>query len=171
MKRIRDYKANIAVNGRGGSIESAHALLRAGAAIVEAGGAGVFIDNSALAHGGTFWLEMLADGSPDAISFAFVSIIQTKVEVFTIGLHVLGLPDVRMQAKDVSEDGEEVIEMIQYLCNGMKGIGDGHIIADEDGPRFRTRLVESTLSAPGSPMHNPHGCLQLTSFKDISEQN
>lgn len=171
MDRIRNYKANTAIIGRGGSLESAYALLRAGAAIVKAGGAGVFIDNSALAHGGEFWLEMLADGSPDAISFAFVSIIHTKVEVFTIGLHVLGAPDVKMQSKDVSEQGKEVIEMIQYLCNGVKEIGDGHIIADEDGPLFRTKLVKSSLSPPGSPMYNPYGCLQLISFKDIAEQN
>ncbi len=44
-------------------------MMRAAAAIMDAGGAGVFIDNSMLAHGATAWQAMTEDGSPDAISF------------------------------------------------------------------------------------------------------
>lgn len=55
-------RVNLGLNGRGGSFPAALKLMRAGAAIVQAGGAGVFIDNSLLAHGGTHWRQMAADG-------------------------------------------------------------------------------------------------------------
>ena len=45
-------------------LEAARTMMQAGAALLRAGGAGVFIDNSALAHGGQQWLEMTEDGSP-----------------------------------------------------------------------------------------------------------
>src|SRR5438094_973883 len=55
------YTVNIGLSAAGGSLKSALAIMQAGAAIVRAGGAGVFIDNSALAHGGGNWIAMTED--------------------------------------------------------------------------------------------------------------
>src|SRR5437773_705133 len=71
LATVDSYTVNIGLSGPGGSKEAARAMMRAAAAIVRAGGAGVFIDNSALAHGGQDWLEMTDDGGSDALSFAF----------------------------------------------------------------------------------------------------
>src|SRR5690242_13213170 len=71
---VARYTVNVGLSGRGGSLDSALTMMQAGAAIVRAGGAGVFIDNSGLAHGGADWLRMTQDGDSDAISFAFTSI-------------------------------------------------------------------------------------------------
>src|SRR5688500_17853446 len=60
------YTVNVGLSGPGGSLESALTMMQAGAAIVRAGGGGVFIDNSALAHGGADWTSMTDDGGPDA---------------------------------------------------------------------------------------------------------
>ena len=60
-------------------MEAARTMMQAGAAVVRAGGAGVFIDNSTPAHGGgSDWLDMTEDGGPDALSFAFVAIVRGK---------------------------------------------------------------------------------------------
>src|SRR5436305_1713660 len=83
---------------------------RAAAAMVRAGGAGVFIDNSALAHGGRQWLAMTDDGGPDALSFAFVAIISGRADVWTMGMHVLGLRDVVMRRADAEADDFDIIE-------------------------------------------------------------
>src|SRR3954468_10397450 len=85
---LKRYRVNIGLSGPGGSMESALAMMQAGAAIVRAGGAGVFIDNSALAHGGSDWLAMTDDGGPEAISFAFGAIIRGQHEVYTMGMQV-----------------------------------------------------------------------------------
>ncbi|HEV8004175.1 MAG TPA: hypothetical protein VGP63_30200 [Planctomycetaceae bacterium] len=61
---VARYTVNVGLTGPGGSLESALTMMQAGAAIVRAGGAGVFIDNSALAHGGHDWIEMTEHAGP-----------------------------------------------------------------------------------------------------------
>src|SRR4051812_45560702 len=112
-------------------------MMQAAAAIVTAGGAGVFIDNSALAHGGQQWLRMTDDGGPDALSFAFVAIVQGATDVWTMGMHVLGLCDIVMKRADLEEGDFDIVEVIRYLARGDKPVGDGHVLADLDGPRFK----------------------------------
>ena len=146
-------------------------MMRAGAAIVQAGGAGVFIDNSLLAHGGRDWLAMTDDGSPDAISFAFTSIIRGKEDVWTAGMQVMGLPDLLMRRADLDEDGDAIIEIIRYVCGGEKPVGVGHIFADEQGPRFQIVATTQDDFDAQSPMHNPFGRLRIESLKGLAEFN
>lgn len=164
------YTVNIGLSGPGGSMDAALTMIRAGAAIVRAGGAGVFIDNSALSHGGGDWIELADDGGSDAVSFAFVSIVCGEHEVWTMGMHVIGYPEIVMRRSDT--DGDEVIDVVRYVCSGDKPIGDGHmLIDDQGGPRFQVSTTSSDESTAGSPMHNPFGRLRLTSLKDIAEGN
>ena len=168
---VSRYTVNVVLTGPGGSMTAALSMMRAGAALVRAGGAGVFIDNSGVAHGGRKWIELTEDGGPDAVSFAFVGIIRGRQDVWTMGMHVLGLPDVVMRGPDAGADGETIIEVIRYLCHGGKPIGDGHVLADEDGPRFRAVATSRSDFGPGSPMHNPYGRLKLVSMQEIAERN
>jgi hypothetical protein len=171
LATVDGYTANIFLSGPGGSLEAARAMMRAGAAVVRAGGAGVFIDNSALAHGGQHWLDMTEDGGPDALSFAFVSIIRGRADVWTMGMHVLGLPDVVMKRADADAGGLDIIDVIRYLSRGDKPVGDGHVFADLSGPRFQAFTQDSAGELAGGPMHNPFGRLKLVSMRDIAETN
>ncbi|MCI0376892.1 MAG: hypothetical protein L0215_04755 [Gemmataceae bacterium] len=171
LAAVERYTVNVCLCGPGGSMAAALTMMQAGAAIVRAGGAGVFIDNSALAHGGQNWLAMTEDGGPDALSFAFVSIVRGKVDVWTMGMHVLGLRDIVMKRSDIEEDGFDIIEVIRYLCRGDKPVGDGHVIADLGGPRFQAFTQKSTDMPAGSPLHNPFGRLKLVSLRDIAQSN
>ena len=165
------YTVNVGLTGPGGSLESALTMMQAGAAIVRAGGAGVFIDNSALAHGGDDWIKMTDDGGPDAISFAFASIVRGRHEAYTMGMQVMGFPDILMRSCDLDEEGERIIEIIRYVCGGGRPIGVGHLLADEHGPRFQVvARTDDDLDAE-SPMHNPFGRLKIVSAKDIAESN
>jgi len=165
------YTVNVALSGTGGSLKSALAMMQGAAAIVRAGGAGVFIDNSALAHGGSDWLAMTDDGGPEAISFAFVSIVRGPQEVYTMGMQVLGFPDLLMRSSDVDERGETIIEIIRYICGGDRPVDVGHVLADEHGPRFHVVSTESDEFGANSPMHNPHGRLKIVSVKEIAASN
>jgi hypothetical protein len=159
------------LSGPGGSMPAARTMMRAAAALVRAGGAGVFIDNSTLAHGGRHWLEMTEDGGPDALSFAFVAIVSGQTNVYTMGMHVLGLRDVVMKRADVEADDFDVVEVIRYLCRGEKPIDNGHVLTDLNGPRFQAFTEESPKELAGRPMHNPFGRLKLVSMRDIAETN
>jgi hypothetical protein len=166
-----NYSVNVLLSGPGGSIEGARTMLEAGAAIVRAGGAGVFNDNSGLAFGGELWLQMTEDGSPEAVSFAFVGIVRSEAEVWTMGFHVLGLRDIVMKRADVETGGYDIVEVIRYLAAGEKPVDDGHVIADLDGPRFQCFAEDGEAKMAGSPMYNPFGRLRLVSMTDIAERN
>lgn len=169
LATVDGYTVNVFLSGPGGCLPAARTMMQAGAAVVRAGGAGVFIDNSALAHGGRDWLEMTDDGSPDALSFAFVAIVRGKTDVWTMGMHVLGLRDVVMKRADA--EGFDIVEVIRYLSRGEKPINDGHVLADLSGPRFQAFTQESPKELEGSPMHNPFGRLKLVSMRNIVESN
>jgi hypothetical protein len=172
QRKIEGYTANVLLSGPGGSLEAARTMMQAAAVIIEAGGAGVFIDNSALAHGGEIWREMADDGGSDALSFAFVALIRGQANVRTMGMHVLGLRELVMKRTDVEVDGFDITEVIRYVCRGEKPIESGHLIADPNGPRFQAFLEESPASRwPDSPMHNPFGQIRLVSIRDMAESN
>ncbi len=171
LATVDGYTVNVLLSGPGGSMQAARTMMQAGAAVVRAGGAGVFIDNSALAHGGRHWLEMTEDGGPDALSFAFVAIVSGQAEVWTMGMHVLGLRDVVMKRADLESDDFDIIEVIRYLSRGEKAIDDGHVLADLNGPRFQAFTQASAEGLVGSPMYNPFGRLKLVSLRDIAETN
>jgi len=114
---------------------------------------------------------MTEDGGPDALSFAFVAIVRGKADVWTMGMHVLGLRDVLMKRADVEADDFDIVEVIRYLARGEKPVDDGHVIADLSGPRFRALAQDAPGELRGSPMHNPFGRLRLVSLRDIAETN
>src|SRR5262245_22428841 len=163
LAAVAGYRVNVLLSGPGGSMQAARTMMQAGAAVGRAGGAGVFIDNSALAHGGRHWLAMAEDGGPDALSFAFVAVVGGRADVWTMGMHVLGLPDVVMKRADVEAGGLDIIEVIRYLSRGEKPVGDGHVLADTSGPRFRVFTQGSAEEQVGSPLYNPFGRLKLVS--------
>ena len=171
LATVDGYTVNVLLSGPGGSMQAARTMMQAAAAVVRAGGAGVFIDNSALAHGGQNWLEMTEDGGPDAVSFAFVAIVRGQTDVWTMGMHVLGLRDVVMKRADVESGGFDIVEVIRYLSRGENPVDDGHLLADLDGPRFQAIAEDRAKVPAGSPMHNPFGRLKLVSMKDIAEAN
>jgi hypothetical protein len=128
----------------------------------------VFNDNSGLAHGGRDWLRLTDDGGPDAVSFAFTAIVRGRDEVYTMGMQVMGFPDLLMRAADVDEEGETIIDIIRYICGGGPTIGVGHILADE---RFQVVARTNDDFEANSPMHNPYGRLKIVNAKDIAQDN
>ena len=78
---------------------------------------------------------MTEDGSPDALSFAFVTIVAGEAEAYTMGMHVLGLREVVMKSSDAEQDEFGIIDVIRYLARGEKPVGDGHLLADLSGPQ------------------------------------
>jgi hypothetical protein len=171
LATVDGYRVNVFLSGPGGSPDAARTMMAAGAAVVRAGGAGVFIDNSGLAHGGVNWLAMTEDGGSDALSFAFVAIVRGRAEVWTMGMHVLGLRDIVMKRSDIEADGFDIVEVIRYLSRGDKPVATGHVIADLDGPRFRVFAEDGPAELARGPMHNPYGRWKLVSMRDIAETN
>lgn len=168
--KVQRYAVNVCLQGPGGSLEAALKLMEAGAAIVRAGGAGVFIDNCGLAHGGQLWLDMLADGGSDAVSYAFVGVVMGETDAYTKGIHTLGFADLLMGADNPEVTGETLVETLRYICSSEKPVGDGHVLMDENGPRYQCIAARCDEFAD-SPMHNPFGRLKLVPIEEIVEGN
>lgn len=158
---VDGYTLNLTLSGRGGSKESAWRIMNAAATIVRAGGGGVFIDNSMLAHGGQFWLEMTEDGGMDALSFAFAGIVHAETDIYTLGMHVLGLRDIVLKQADI-EDYYDIVDLIRAMVRDDARMENGHIRADVKGPCFRYTEEDDGAAKPGSAAHNPFGryCLE-----------
>ena len=171
LATVDGYTVNVTLSGPGGSMEAAHTMMQAATVLIRAGGAGVFIDNSGLAHGGGHWLDLTEDGGPDALSFAFVAIVRGKTDVWTMGMHVLGLRDIVMRRADIETHGFDIVEVIRYVSRGEKPLDDGHVLADLNGPQFQAFAQNTPEEFAGSPMHKPFGRLKLVSLRDIAETN
>lgn len=172
MEIVGGYTINAILSGPGGSMDAALRMMKAASAIIKAGGAGVFIDNSAVAHGGENWLEMTDDGSSDAISFAFVGIVRGQSDVWTMGMHVAGFPDLAMRIADMDEEGDMIVDMIRYVYADEKPIAPGHLLGDESKPIFRVEEGrKQRVDNEHGPMFNPYGRLQLVSMRDAAERN
>src|SRR5436190_3981826 len=48
LAKVDGYRVNVFLSGPGGSMSAAWTMMQAGAAVIRAGGGGVFIDNSAI---------------------------------------------------------------------------------------------------------------------------
>lgn len=171
LEAVDSYTANFILSGEGGSIEQAHRMMLGASAILAAGGVGVFIDNCALAHGGENWKAMTEDGSPDAISFAFVSIIRCTDRLRTMGMHVLGYPELELATDNDPVCEDSIISVIRYISSGEKAVGHGHVILDESGASYLASESTQHRFDPGSPMSNPYGHLKLVRTKEIAENN
>jgi len=171
FSKVDNYSVNVCLSGPGGSMDSAYKMMQAAELILRAGGAAVFIDNSALAHGATQWCELAEAGNTDALTFGYVSIVRGAEEVYTMGMQTLGYPEVLMSRKDADADEMSIIEVMRYFCETENRIDDGHVLANEKGPRFHIRADASARYKTGSPLHNPWGRVRLVNFKDIAESN
>jgi hypothetical protein len=137
-------------------------MMEAAAAVVRAGGMGVFVDNSGAAHVGCDWLH-LADDPDDAATFpAFVASYASGDKLYSVGMHVVGLRDaVLPRTGDREEDACVLSSFLMYtICSGTE-VGDGECIGDADAPTHRVRSHDCTFPPAGTPMHNPYGCWRL----------
>lgn len=168
---VADYRVNIGLRGPGGSTDAAVTMLEAGAAIIEAGGAGVFIDNSALAFGGGLWTELAGSAGPDAVSFAFVSLLRSPHELRSVGMHGLGSPDFILARSNLADDEGDIVDAVISVCAGEDPIGEGDVLHYAGRPQFATAAAPGDGLPPDSPMRNPFGRLRLIRLTQIAADN
>lgn len=171
LDQVNRYTVNIGLLGPGGSAAAARTMMRAAAVILQAGGAGVFIDNSGLAHGAGDWLAYDEDGSIDALSFAYVTIVQGETEAWTMGMHIFGQPEIRMRRTDLEPFGDVIINVLRYMCGCEWPVEKGHVLMLDEGQVLHVASQIACEFPSGSPMHNPFGNLQLLPAKEIADRN
>lgn len=171
-KVLDNYRAAAILVGDGGSLDHARSMLHAAALLIEAGGAGAFIDNSTLAHGGQMIKQFVE--SPDVVdstTYAYTALYQTRDEAYTMGLQALGLPNFNMARSDIGPDGKEMIEMITYMGNPESPrLLAGDLVSGLLGIKYRVEEAEPAIGdAESGPLHNPWGRLRLKHELTLAE--
>jgi len=175
---LRNYSLQVCLVGPGGSMESATAMMRSAIPILNAGGAGVFVDNSALSFGASDWCKMARFCDTDALTFGFVSIVRSGPITFTVGMQVLGLPDLIMPTDSVGRDGKVMIDVMFKTATCGQSFDEGHLIELPNGRTFSVHKIPDAKFPARSPMHNPWGRLELSfsqnkqfAYKSLSQRN
>jgi hypothetical protein len=164
---IAQHTVKIHVSGPGGSLDNARATMQAVAALVHAGGSGVFIDNSGNAHGRDDWLKLAGDPQPGGAYWAFVAVTASEEEVFSVGMHCLGFRDAEMPDPPGREQGGFMIHnFLGYTYQSGNEMHDGDPIGDPAGPTHRVRALACTRFPADTPCHNPYGIWRLEWMDD-----
>jgi hypothetical protein len=150
-------------------MESASAMMRSALPLLQAGGAGVFIDNSALSFGASDWSKMAEFCDADALTFGLVNIIRGDRDVYTIGMQVLGQPDLIMPIKSAGDGGSLIIDLMLKTATCGQSFEEGQKMELPNGQSFRVCKIPDEDFPARSPMHNPWGRLQLSSERSANK--
>ena len=162
---IENYKVNVCLTSPGGSIEAATRILAAGAAVIEAGGAGVFVDNSGIAHGASDWLALHKSAGDGGVYWAFVSTVGSKTEIYSVGMHLLGFREaVIPRTGDEEFDYRTLHSFLGYSAFSGNTLRDGEIVGDKVLPTFCLKGEPYDRLPKNAPIYNPYGQWRLVPF-------
>jgi hypothetical protein len=161
-ERIESYVTNLCIVGPGGSIDAATRIMNAAAVVLHAGGAGVFVDNSGLAHGATDWLTLVESANDGGVYWAFVSYVRGERELYSIGMHVLGCRDAIIPRTGNDEyDLRTLHSFLGYSAFSGAELHDGEVVGDAVLPTFKIRSQADDRVPSSAPMFNPYGRWRL----------
>jgi hypothetical protein len=159
---IEHYTVNFCLICPGGSIAAAKNVLRAAAAVLRAGGAGVFVDNAGIAHGSDDW-HSLSEGADDGgVFWAFIAFIGNKKDIYSVGMHILGHRDAIMPRTGNDEKDRLILaSFLGYTYRSGVTLSENEIIADPSLPSFQLKSDPDERMPKDAPMHNPFGRWRL----------
>ncbi len=161
MRAIAEHRSVVYLVGQGGTYAAAEAMILAAGALLDAGGLGVKIESSGLAHPVEKFRNLVAQLYMCSAHEALVVYV-TGREIYSCGMHLLGLPDAITTSAGKEEGVELLREFTRYLFREAPEICDGQTFAaDPDSPGFRLRRDHSILYPPGSLFANPYGYWRL----------
>ena len=162
MAAVADHDCVIYLIGKGGSREAAESMMRAACALVEAGGLGVKVDSTGIAHGPAYWLNSCEKLEQLTAHRALVVYVMGKEDVSSCGMHNFGLPDAMTGAHDKAAAADMLRTFTRYLLEQAPVLEDGHTFSVSEGePVYRVVKVPARDFGPNSLFNNPYGAWRL----------
>lgn len=167
MAAIDGHRSVVYLVGSGGSQQNAELLMRAGAALVRAGGLGVKVESTGLAHAPAVWLDHCQHLYLFFAHRALV-IYLTGDEVCSCGMHNLGLKDAVTHSLDDPTAATELLRAFtHYLFTERPTIRHGQTFSvAADAPVYRIEEESSQTYEEDSLFHNPYGLWRLVPLAD-----
>ncbi len=157
MEKIASHKSVCYLITNGGSIESAHLIMGAASALLDAGGYGVKVESSGIAHSPKDWREQCQYNYLFKSHSSYVVYI-TSDYTYSCGMHNFGLPDA-VVASNESENPPELLRVFtHYLLSESPVIREGQTFSvDQDSPGYRISSHAPINYGEGSLFNNPYG--------------
>jgi hypothetical protein len=154
------------------SFEAASQMLRAGMALLDAGGLAVLVESANLAHSAAHWRELAARHDPADLYRAFVRLVLEPPGGHSCGMHNFGLPDVSVRDAAGSDQptGRLLDSFNAYLLLETPDLANGHRFSpDEWSPWYCLRwqadpfhpAVDAADESGPHPLYNPFGVWEL----------
>jgi hypothetical protein len=162
MADIATHRTIAYLAGPGGARAAADAMMRAGAAIIDAGGMGVKVDSSGIAHAAAYWIDMCEQLDQLSAHRALVVYV-AGANVYSCGMHNFGLPEAITSADNKTEAADMLRFFTRYLLEYAPALADGHTFSVSEGKQvFRVEQAPAIDYGPGSLFNNPYGAWRLS---------
>lgn len=165
MEAVGEHRCVVYLVGKGGSREAAEAMMRAGAALIDAGGLGVKVESTGIAHGPAYWIDMCEQLPLLTAHRALVVFVVAGHEVYSCGMHNFGLPEAVIATGKGQAERTAAADLLRtftrYLLEAP-AIEDGHTFSVSDGaPLYRIGTTAPVDYGPDSLFNNPYGSWRL----------
>ncbi|WP_373716051.1 DUF4261 domain-containing protein [Roseateles sp.] len=168
MDAIGSHASVVYLVGPGGSSGNAEALMLAAAALLNAGGLGVKLESSGVAHSPADWRELCANVHLFSAHRAYVLYI-TGPQVYSCGMHCLGLRDAIVDNDGTPEAVELLRVFTRYMFTESPTLRAGQTFsADNHAPVYRLNDDPGPDYGDGSLYANPYGCWRLERVSTLS---
>jgi hypothetical protein len=161
MASIKYHSSVVYLVGHGGSQKNVEALFLAARALLDAGGLGVKIESTGLAHSPAGWRTICDELHLFSAHRACVLYL-TGPEVYSCGMHNLGMKDAIVE----NFDGPDAVELVRtftwYMYSEAPVIRSGQTFSvSATAPVYRVLADPGIQYEDGSLFANPYGFWRL----------
>lgn len=163
MQAINTHQTVVYLEGQGGSRAHAEAMMLAASCLLKAGGLGVKVESSGIAHAPAAWLDFTEHLQLYSAHEALVAYVGDEDSCFSCGMHNLGLYDAIIARSDSDTPAQVLKTFTRYLFIDRPTILDQQTFrVATDAPRYRVQRVDGTPYQGDSLFNNPYGAWRLT---------
>lgn len=161
MALIQEHESVVYLIGQGGDREGAEALMLAARALLDAGGFGVKVESSGVAHSPAAWRLFCEELCLFSAFNAYVLFI-TGDDVYSCGMHNLGLRDAVVENSGTDEAVELLRVFTRYMFVEGPSISDGQTFSvSSEAPVYRIRDDAGIDYGDNTLFTNPFGTWRL----------
>lgn len=160
LRRVRRYKVNFCLLAPAGDRQAVVRLMEGISAIIEAGGLGVFVDNSGTACGASMWKEFAHPKRRETgPAEAFCNIIRGERGYYSVGMHLFGSRDITIRSTENEGDDVSLLgRLIEILSNDPEALAASPSLDVAELRGLSVRVDPNQQMPPEEhPMYNPFG--------------
>lgn len=162
MMRIASHRSVVYLLGHGGSDADVRALMLAAGAVLDAGGLGVKVDSSGVAHSPDAWRTFCGESASFGPYRAFVVTVTGPGEAYSCGMHAFGLRDAWVVDGDMRGAESVAGTFSWYLYKERPAIREGQTFScDAESPVYRIGSSAGPDHPADSLFVNPCGTWRL----------